>query len=382
MSLSPDEAIACEHRFRCKPRTTVPSKTMHGAFVAESAHEGPFSLSDEVRRWDISDAYERRYWVDDHVFDIRFAVVSDTEILAAFTSVCMEIHEQVRGVARIVVRPGCAEAVLESCVCQTTEQITPSNNWGKSTRTDSVFRGFRRGDLRRYAPLNEYAPLRFTEPGGDPTPTDDWKTLFLPTGYASIALGSVLAAESDIMADENEYNLRVEAFGQRFPIYGFNSDRAWLIRRHAMVRLVDDIGREVTRDREDAKSALSDVSPFNDDILDVIVSMAVVDTKDRVKSVSKSDFVDTFQVGDTPFMLRNEVQPVPDFGGNSLFSRVAIIAWYRPLFDHMGDVRHRESRQRLSDQRKMLRTAYDNANPTYATRYPGYFSYLDRPILE
>ena len=342
------EMIACEKRFRYNPRTT-------SMFVAESAHEGPFSFTDDVRQWDISDTYERRYWVQSHVFDIRFAVVSSQEILAVFVSTSAEIREQLRGIIRIIVRPGCSEAVLESCMCQTTEQITRANSWGKSTMTDSMFRGFRMS----LEPLNEYSPLRLVD-----YTSDEWKTLFLPTGYKSIVLGSVLERESDIMASEAEYMLRVQARDQRFPIYEFNRDRAGLVRQHAMNKLVDDIEDEVSTDRLAAKSMLRRVSPFGDDILDVVVSTAIDDSKDRVKSISKSDFVEGFRMGDTPFMICADTDVYIDFGGSSLFNRVAIISWYRPVFDHTGAIMPRERRY---------------IDPRYP-RYPGYSDYLARPI--
>ena len=71
------ERNACDARFRGNPRITVESASMPGAFVAESAHEGPFSFSDDVRIWNISDAYERRYFFESNIFDVRFAVVYD-----------------------------------------------------------------------------------------------------------------------------------------------------------------------------------------------------------------------------------------------------------------------------------------------------------------
>ena len=367
------ERKACDERFRYNPRTKVES--MPGALVAESTHEGPFSFSDDNRHWDISDAYERRYFFETNVFDVRFAVVSDTEILLIYTSVSREIHEQLRGVARIVTRPGSRHAILESCVCETTEQITLNNFYGKCTTTDSVFRGFKRSD---YKPLNEYLPLRFTS-----TISRDWKTLFLPTGYSSIVLGSVLEKESEILASDAEYRLRVEAVDQRFPIYIFNRDRALLVRQHAMESLVRDIEHDIQRDRKDAKSALSDVSPFGDDILDAIVSFAIVDTSDRVRSISRSDFVDNFRVGDTPFMLLVDnftYKNIPDYyGRNSLFCKSSVISWSH----HMSGPR--ESRASASESSRLLR--YGNADPnvgpvfSYSTLHPGYFSYIDRPIL-
>ena len=45
---SADIMMACEHRFRYAPRKTVASASMHGAFVAESVHEGPFSFDDDL----------------------------------------------------------------------------------------------------------------------------------------------------------------------------------------------------------------------------------------------------------------------------------------------------------------------------------------------
>ena len=372
------ERKACDERFRYNPRITVGTRvesSMPGALVAESAHEGPFSFSDDNRHWDISDAYERRYFFETNVFDVRFAVVSDTEIMAVYTSFSREIHEQVRGVARIVTRPGSPDAILESCVCETTEQITLNNFFGKCTTIDSVFRGFKRSD---YKPLNEYLPLRFTS-----TISRDWKTLFLPTGYSSIVLGSVLEKESEILASDAEYRLRVEAVDQRFPIYIFNRDRALLVRQHAMESLVRDIEHDIQRDRKDAKSALSDVLPFGDDILDAIVSFAIVDTSDRVRSISRSDFIDNFRVGDTPFMLLGDnftYKNIPDYyGRNSWFCKSSVISWYMSFFSGP-----RKSRASVSESSRLLR--YGNADPkvgpvfSYYTLYPGYFSYIDRPI--
>ena len=363
---------ACDRRFRALPRAVVPSPGLAGVTVAESEHEGPLSFSDDLRRWDISDAYERRYgFACGAVMDVRFAVVSEgKEILVAFTAQNGNRSEQVRGVARIVVTLA-GLAVLESCTCETTEQISKKNPWGKCTRTDAVFRGFRR------KPCNEYDPIVLCGKGDDDDDDSEcWRTLFLPSGYAELTLGSVLEKEEAILGSEAERKLRIEACEKaRVPIYEFNRDRAWLVRRHAKVLLERDIAAEVAAERARIRSALSE--SLSSDLIDRVVRMTPVASRDPVKNASDAFFADSIRIGDTPFSLRSDLVGDLGYGGNAVGDRVAVIGWYHPM-QRMNNfafgILPRESRAMAERERESRRKYY----PTW---YPDYFPLLDAPLM-